>query len=200
MMGLYQPSSGRILYDGLDLEGLDLRSVREQCGIVTQRSYLFGATIRENIALKDPSIPMAEVVEAAKLACIYDDILAMQMGFETILICGGGSLSGGQRQRVALARALVSQPVILLLDEATSELDTITESQVHRNLAELHCTRIVIAHRLSTIRDADLILVLDKGAIVERGSHEELLAKGGHYAALVHSQERRPLQVEWKAQ
>jgi ATP-binding cassette, subfamily B, bacterial len=188
MMGLYQPSSGRILYDGHDLSGLDLRSVRQQCGIVTQRSFLFGSTIRENIALKDPSISMAEVIEAAKLACIYDDILAMPMGYETMLIDGGGSLSGGQRQRVALARALVSQPIILLLDEATSELDTVTESQVLRNLAGLHCTRIVIAHRLSAIRDADLILMLDKGAIVERGSHEELLAKDGHYAALVHSQ------------
>jgi ABC-type bacteriocin/lantibiotic exporter with double-glycine peptidase domain len=196
MMGLYHPSSGRILYDGHDLAGLDLRSVRQQCGIVTQRSFLFGSTIRENIALKDPSIPMAEVIEAAKLACIYDDILAMPMGYETMLIDGGGSLSGGQRQRVALARALVSQPVILLLDEATSELDTVTESQVHRNLAGLHCTRIVIAHRLSTIRDADLILMVDKGAIVERGSHEELLAKDGHYAALVHSQVKRPLQID----
>ncbi|MCI0388647.1 MAG: peptidase domain-containing ABC transporter [Acidobacteria bacterium] len=188
MLGLYQPSSGRILYDGLDLAGLDLDTVRRQCGIVTQRSYLFGATIRENIVLKDPSIPLAEVIEAARLACIHDDILAMPMGYETILIDGGGSLSGGQRQRVALARALVGQPAILLLDEATSELDTITESQVHRHLAALRSTRIVIAHRLSTIRDADLILVLDGGAIVERGSHEELLAKGGYYAALVHSQ------------
>jgi len=188
MLGLYQPSSGRILYDGLDLAGLDVHSVRQQCGIVTQRSYLFGATIRENIALKDPSIPMSEIVEAAKLACIHDDIVAMPMGYETLLIDGGGSLSGGQRQRVALARALVHAPRILLLDEATSELDTITESQVHRNLVALRCTRIVIAHRLSTIRDADLILVLDGGAIVERGSHEELLARGKYYAALVHGQ------------
>jgi ATP-binding cassette, subfamily B, bacterial len=196
MLGLYQPSSGRILYDGHDLAGLDLCSVRQQCGIVTQRSFLFGSTIRENIALKDPGIPMAEVIEAAKRACIYDDILAMPMGYETILIDGGGSLSGGQRQRVALARALVGRPAILLLDEATSELDTVTENQVHRNLAELHCTRIVIAHRLSTVRDADLILVLDRGTIVERGSHEELLSKGGHYAAMVHSQVKRPLQID----
>jgi ATP-binding cassette subfamily B protein len=188
MLGLYQPSSGRILYDSLDLAGLDLQSVRRQCGIVTQRSYLFGTTIRQNIALKDASIPMSDVVEAAKLAHVHDDIAAMPLGYETVLIDGGGSLSGGQRQRVALARALVHKPQILLLDEATSELDTITESQVHRSLAALHCTRVVIAHRLSTIRDADLILVLDDGSIVERGSHEELLAEGKYYPALIQSQ------------
>jgi ABC-type bacteriocin/lantibiotic exporter with double-glycine peptidase domain len=184
MLGLYQPSSGRILYDGLDLAGLDLRSVRQQFGIVTQRSYLFGVTIRENIALKDPSISMSEIIAAAKLACFHDDILAMPMGYETMLLDGGGSLSGGQRQRVALARALVHHPAIILLDEATSELDTIIENQVHRNLAALRCTRIVIAHRLSTIYDADLILVLDDGRIVGRGSHEDLLASSELYLAL----------------
>jgi len=119
---------------------------------------------------------------------IDEDIFAMPMGYETILADGGGSLSGGQRQRVALARALVHQPVILLLDEATSELDVITESRVQCSLAALRCTRIVIAHRLSTIRDADLIIVLDSGVIVESGSHQELLAKRGYYAALVQSQ------------
>ncbi len=193
MLGLYQPSSGRILYDGLDLAGLDLQSVRHHCGIVTQRSYLFSTTIRENITLQDPSIPLSEVVKAAQLACVHEDIIAMPMGYETLLSDGGGSLSGGQRQRVALARALVHHPAILLLDEATSELDTITEWQVQQHLAALRCTRIVIAHRLSTIQDADLILVLDDGELSEQGSHAELLAQGRQYAALVHSQ------VEMKA-
>ena len=112
---------------------------------------------------------MPQVVEAAQLAGIHEDILAMPMGYDTLVTDGGGSLSGGQQQRIALARALVHRPAILLLDEATSALDAITESQVHQHLAARRCTRIVIAHRLNTIRDADLILVLEDGAIVERG-------------------------------
>jgi ATP-binding cassette, subfamily B, bacterial len=192
LLGLYHPSSGRILYDGLDLAGLDLQSVCQQCGIVPQRSYLFGTTIWANITLQDPSIAMPQVIEAAQIAGIHEDILAMPMGYDTLVLEGGGSLSGGQRQRVALARALVHHPVILLLDEATSALDAITEAQVHQRLAALRCTRIVIAHRLQTIRDADLILVLEDGAIVERGSHGALLAHNGPYAALV----RRQMEVD----
>jgi ABC-type bacteriocin/lantibiotic exporter with double-glycine peptidase domain len=191
MLGLYRPSQGRVIFDGSDITGLDLQSLRQQFGVVTQRSYLFGATIRGNITLNDPNIPMPEMMKAAQLACIHEDVAAMPMGYETMVAEGGGSLSGGQRQRVAIARALVHNPAILLLDEATSELDTIVEQQVHANLAALNCTRVVIAHRLSTVRNADLILVLDEGKIVEQGRHEELLAKDGHYAALVQGKFRK---------
>ncbi len=188
MAGLYRPDEGRILFDGLDAAELEARSVRRQLGIVVQRPYLFGGSLRSNIALADPSAPLDAVVEAAKRACLHDEIVAMPMGYETILVDGGASLSGGQRQRVALARALVRKPVVLLLDEATSALDAITEVAVQRELAALGCTRIVIAHRLSTIAGADLILVMDGGAIVERGTHAELLARRGAYAHLLAAQ------------
>jgi len=181
LLGMYPPTSGRILFDGSDLAELELKSLRRQIGIVTQRPYLFGATIRQNIALSDPAMPQEMVIAAAKLACIHDDIVAMPMGYETQLVDKGASLSGGQQQRIALARALAPRPTILLLDEATSDLDGVTERTVHHNLSALGCTRIVIAHRLSTIVDADLILVMEGGEIVQTGTHEELLMLPGPY-------------------
>jgi ATP-binding cassette subfamily B protein len=190
LLGLYLPTSGRILFDGRDLTELDFRSLRGQIGIVTQRPYLFGGTIRQNIALSNPAIRHQAVVEAAKLACIHDDIVAMPMGYETPLIDGGASLSGGQQQRIALARALAHRPTILLLDEATSDLDGVTERMVHRNLSALGCTRIVIAHRLSTIVDADRILVMEDGRIVQQGTHEELMVLPGAYRQQVTAQLR----------
>ena len=188
LLGLYQPTSGRIEYDGQDLAGFDAGSVRRQVGIVTQRPYLFGSSVRENIALTNPELPLEAVAEAARIACVHDDIAAMPMGYDTQLHDGGASVSGGQRQRIALARALVHRPSILLLDEATSELDTVTEQKIYTNLDAISATTIVIAHRLSTIRNADLILVMDQGRIVETGTHEQLLARGGAYTALVHAQ------------
>jgi ABC-type bacteriocin/lantibiotic exporter with double-glycine peptidase domain len=188
LLGIYPPSSGRILFDGIDLAELELTSLRRQIGIVTQRPYLFGATVRQNIALSNPAMPQEMVVEAAKLACIHDEIVAMPMGYETPLVDGGASLSGGQQQRIALARALAHRPTILLLDEATSDLDSLTERMVHHNLSRLGCTRIVIAHRLSTIVDADLILVMAEGRIVQRGSHQELMALPGAYREQVAAQ------------
>ena len=188
LLGLYRPTEGRICFDGHDLAGLDVRSVRRQLGIVTQHPYVFGSSIRHNIALTDPGLPLQAVAEAARLACIDADIQAMPLGYDTPLHDGGGSLSGGQRQRIALARALVSRPAILLLDEATSDLDTVTEEMVYRNLAAVRATTIVIAHRLSTIRNADVIIVMDAGRIAETGTHDELLARRGAYWALAHAQ------------
>ncbi len=190
LLGMYAPTSGRILFDGRDLFELDLRGVRRQLGIVMQNPFLFGASVRSNISLADPSLPLEAVVEAAKLAQLHDEVLAMPMGYETPLVDQGSSLSGGQRQRLALARALARKPAVLLLDEATSALDSITEAQVQKALAGVKCTRIVIAHRLSTVMDADLILTLDGGRVVEAGRHEALLQRGGRYAELVAAQLR----------
>jgi ATP-binding cassette, subfamily B, bacterial len=159
---------------------------------VTQSHELFGTTIFENIALSDPSLPLEAVIAAAKLARIHEEIVAMPIGYHTPLVDRGSSLSGGQRQRIALARALVRKPSILLLDEATSALDAITEREIQQSLASLRCTRIVIAHRLSTVIDAELILLMENGRIVEQGRHNELMRRRGRYAELVASQNRGP--------
>ena len=188
LLGLYLPTKGDILYDGLPLSTLNYQAVRAQFGVVAQGSTVFNGSIRENIALNDPSMDMDRVIKAAKMAAIHEDILHMPMEYETFVSEGGSALSGGQRQRLALARALATTPVILLLDEATSALDVVTEQAIEQNLRKLPCTQIIIAHRLSTIRNADLILVLDQGAIVERGTHQELLRREGYYARLIQSQ------------
>ena len=189
LFGLYPPSSGRVLYDGTSLEQLDLQLVRQQLGIVTQHPFLFGISIRRNIALSEPDAPLSRIIEAARKAEIHDDIMAKPMGYNSILADGGASLSGGQRQRLALARALFRRPRVLLLDEATSALDTVTERRIYARLRRMRATRIVVAHRLSTVIDADRILVMDEGRLVEEGSHQDLLDLGGRYAELVPSQE-----------
>jgi ATP-binding cassette, subfamily B, bacterial len=188
LLGLYLPTEGDILYDGVPLRQIDYRTLRSQFGVMLQESFLFNNSIRQNITFNAPRRSLDEVIAAARMAEVHDDIMEMPMGYETLLAEGGASLSGGQRQRLELARALVNQPAILLLDEATSHLDAVTEQLVDQHLNDLSCTRIVIAHRLSTIQNADLILVFQGGAIVERGTHAELLARGGYYAALVDSQ------------
>ena len=186
--GLYRPTEGRITFDGHDLLRLELKSLRRQIGVVFQSPSLFAGSIRAAIGLSDPTATFDRIVDAARLAAVDEDIRTMPMGYDTILADGGASLSGGQRQRVALARALVHKPAMLILDEATSALDSETERRVIRNLEDLRCTRIVLAHRLSTIVNADLILVMDAGEIVETGTHHELLSRGQHYSRLVAAQ------------
>lgn len=188
LLGLYQPTEGQILYDGISLLELNYRTLRSQFGVVLQDPFLFSGSVRQNISFNNPELSMEQIMEATRLAAMHDEVMQMPMGYETIVAEGGSSFSGGQRQRLSLARALANQPVILLLDEATSHLDVETERVVDQHLTQLSCTRIVIAHRLSTIRNADCILVLHEGQIVERGTHEQLLKRNGHYADLIRNQ------------
>ena len=183
VLGLYPPTEGKILIDGYDVTSLSLRSLRQQIGVVDQDTFLFGGTIRENITVGHPEATLEDVIEAAKQAGAHQFIKELPMGYETQIGEGGGMLSGGQRQRLAIARALLGNPRLLILDEATSSLDAESERIIQTNLNTILTDRttLVIAHRLSTVRNADRILVLDKGILIESGTHDELMAKRGHY-------------------
>jgi ATP-binding cassette, subfamily B, bacterial HlyB/CyaB len=183
VLGLYPPTDGKVSIDGHDLTSISLRSLRQQIGVVDQDTFLFGGTIRENISLGKPGATLEAVIEAARLAGADEFIKKLPMGYETQIGEGGGLLSGGQRQRIAIARALLGNPTLLVLDEATSHLDTESERIFQRNLKSIlqGRTTLVIAHRLSTVRHADLILVLDRGILIESGTHEQLMKKRGHY-------------------
>ena len=183
---LYIPERGRVLVDGVDLAMVDTSWLRRQVGAVLQENVLFNQSIRDNIALPDPAMPIERVVEAAKLAGAHDFILELPEGYDTVVGERGASLSGGQRQRIAIARALVTNPRILIFDEATSALDYESERIIQDNMQRIAQGRtvFVIAHRLSTVRRSDRIITIDRGRLVEDGTHEELITKGGRYATL----------------
>ncbi|MCL2103555.1 MAG: ABC transporter ATP-binding protein/permease [Kiritimatiellaeota bacterium] len=186
----YDPASGRVTMDGTDLKDLDIACLRNLVGVVTQETVLFNDTIAANIAYGSPHATREQIVEVAKLANAHDFIIAQPEGYDKIVGEKGFTLSGGERQRVAIARALLKNPPILILDEATSALDTVTERLVQDaiNCLMKNRTTFAIAHRLSTVRNADLILVLDRGVIIERGTHDQLFAQNGAYRRLCEMQ------------
>ncbi len=188
----YDVTGGRILVDGQDVREVTQRSLRHNIGIVQQDVFLFAGTILDNIRYGRPDAGEAEVIEAARRAEIYDDIMSMPEGFHTYVGERGVMLSGGQKQRVSIARIFLKNPPILILDEATSALDSVTEARIQSAFDELSKgrTTLIIAHRLSTIRSANRIIVVDENHILEEGSHEELLARGGEYAQLYNAQKR----------
>ncbi len=185
MLGFETPQKGAVYYDGKDLGGIDLKSLRRRIGTVMQDGKLFQGDIYSNIVISAPWLTLDDAWEAAELAGIADDIRKMPMGMNTVISEGSGGISGGQRQRLLIARAIAPKPKILMFDEATSALDNLTQKKVSDSLAALKCTRVVIAHRLSTIKQCDRIVYLEQGKIAEEGTYGELIAKNGKFAQLV---------------
>ncbi len=183
---LYVPESGRVLVDGVDLGMVEIAWLRRQIGVVLQENVLFNRTVRENIALADPGMPMQRIIAAAELAGAHDFILELPEGYDTMVGERGSTLSGGQRQRIAIARALLNDPRILIFDEATSALDYESERIIQTNMERISKNRtvLIIAHRLSTVRRCDRIITIERGRLVEDGTHDELIVTGGRYASL----------------
>jgi ATP-binding cassette, subfamily B, multidrug efflux pump len=194
LMRFYELDGGRITLDGHDIAGLARRDLRSQIGMVLQDTWLFGGTIRENIAYGNPDATEADILAAARATYVDRFVHSLPDGYDTPLDDEGGTVSAGEKQLLTIARAFLADPAILVLDEATSSVDTRTEVLIQRAMAALRADRtsFVIAHRLSTIRDADTILVMEGGRIVEHGSHEQLLAAGGAYHRLYHAQFSAP--------
>jgi ABC-type bacteriocin/lantibiotic exporter with double-glycine peptidase domain len=191
LLGLNLPTEGSLTYDGQDIKNLNLQSIRRRIGAVLQETRLFHGSILENIELLSEEKSLDNIIEIAKTADIHEDILKQPMGYYTMISEGGNNFSGGQRQRLLLARALMKKPKLLILDEATSALDNLSEARIQENLQKLNCTQIIIAHRLSTVINADRILVMHDGEIIESGTHEELLDKMGYYYSLYYGEKEK---------
>ena len=201
LVGLYRPREGKILYNGLDEKEIDFEDLRRQIGFVTQDTQLFSGTIRENLLFVNSEATEEELVDVIEKASISNILARAEKGLDTTIGEGGLKLSGGERQRLSIARALIRKPNILIFDEATSALDSITEEEITKTIREVSSQQnqitILIAHRLSTIMHADTIYVLEKGDVVETGSHNELLAGKGLYYAMWRQQigERRKMET-----
>lgn len=190
LMRFYDPDSGKILIENTDVQTVSRMSVRQSFGMVLQDTWLKKGTVKENIAYGKPDATDQEIIEAAKSAHIHNFIMRLEKGYDTVLDCDGGNISQGQKQLLCIARVMLTHPPMLILDEATSSIDTRTEIKIQRAFDELMCnkTSFIVAHRLSTIKNADLILVMNNGNVIEKGTHEQLLNKGGFYANLYNSQ------------